>query len=260
MWRSVMPTVAALAVIALTLSLGNWQLRRAQEKLALQAQRDAARSLPPETIGSTSLSPAQAGTLDGRPVQATGRLLPERSVYLDNRSHKGIAGFHLVTPLRIAASAGSGEPIHVLVVRGWVPRDPQVRERLVEPQTPDGVVTVPGIAQRELGRVLELASMPAPGPGQRIWPNLTIDEFAAWSGLRLQPVMIRQSGPVAGAAPGEDELVRDWPAPGLDVDKHRGYAFQWYALAFATVVLWLWLVGWRPLRRRLLGQAPAQDD
>ena len=259
-WRTVMPTVAALAVIALTLSLGNWQLRRAQEKLALQAQRDAARSLAPETIGTMPLSPVQAETLDGRPVQATGRWLPERSVYLDNRSHKGIAGFHLVTPLRIAANASAAEPIHVLVVRGWVPRDPQVRERLVEPPAPTGVVTVPGIGQRELGRVLELASMPAPGPEQRIWPNLTIEEFSLWSGLRVQPVLIRQNGPAAGAAPGEDELVRDWPAPGLDVDKHRGYAFQWYALAFATVMLWLWLVGWRPLRRRLLGQPPVQND
>src|SRR5690606_30696423 len=129
----------------------------------------------------------------------------------DNRSHKGIAGFHLVTPLRISANASTGEPVHVLVLRGWVPRDPQVRERLVEPPAPAGIVTVPGIAQRELGRVLELASMPLPGPGQKIWPNLTIDEFAVWSGLRVQPILIRQGGPAGGAAPGEDELVRDWP-------------------------------------------------
>jgi surfeit locus 1 family protein len=25
--------------------------------------------------------------------------------------------------------------------------------------------------------------------------------------------------------------VRNWPAPALDIDRHKGYAFQWYALA-----------------------------
>lgn len=257
--RTAVPTVAALAVIALTLSLGNWQLRRAQEKMALQVQRDAALLSTAESLGPSLLSTEQAEALDGRRVQATGTFLAGRDVYLDNRSHKGIAGFHLVTPLRIAGETGT-EPAHVLVVRGWVPRDPQVRERLVEPPLPTGTVTVAGVAQRELGRVLELASMPAPGPEQRIWPNLTLDQYASWSGLRLQPLLIRQTEPAIGAVPGEDDLVRDWAMPGLDVDKHRGYAFQWYALAFATAVLWLWLVAWRPLRRRLLGQPPARDD
>ena len=72
--------------------------------------------------------------------------------------------------------------------------------------------------------------------------------------LRLQPLLIRQTGSTrifgsAGAA-FDDGLVRDWPQPGLDVDKHRGYAFQWYAMAVATAALWGWFAVWRPLRTR----------
>jgi surfeit locus 1 family protein len=30
--------------------------------------------------------------------------------------------------------------------------------------------------------------------------------------------------------------VRDWPAPALGVERHKGYAFQWYALAAMAVI------------------------
>eukprot|EP01032_Pedospumella_encystans_P022491 gene22491-25485_t len=54
-----------------------------------------------------------------------------------------------------------------------------------------------------------------------------VAEVAAASGLRMQPFIIEQTAP-AGA--GDSGLSHDWPAPATGVDKHRGYAFQWYAL------------------------------
>lgn len=250
--RTALPTVAALAVLVLTVSLGNWQLRRADEKLALQAQSEAADRQPPVAIAQQALAEADARGLEGRRVEASGRLLPERSIFIDNRTHKGIAGFHVVTPLRIEGSERNGaQPLHVLVLRGWVPRDPRERTRLPEVPAPEGPVTVTGYAQRELAQTLELAESAPPGPDDRIWQNLRLDAYRQWSGLALQPLLIRQIGPVGGAGPGfDDRLVREWPQPGSDVDKHRGYAFQWYSLAAATAALWFWFVVWRPLKRR----------
>ncbi|WP_187272274.1 SURF1 family protein [Zeimonas arvi] len=250
--RRVVPTVAAIAVVALTLSLGNWQTRRAQEKQLLQQQREAADRSAPARVPPVLLADADVQALEGRRASVTGELLADRSVYIDNRTHGGIAGFHLVTPIKIAGSGGQGaRPVHVLVLRGWIARDPHERTRLPVAPAPAGPVTVTGIAQRELAQALELAASAPPGPEQRIWQNLTVAGYRRWSGLDLQPMLIRQTEPARGPEGDfDDGLVRDWPRPGLDVDKHRGYAFQWYALAAATAALWIWFVVWRPLRRR----------
>jgi len=250
--RTVAPTVAALAVVALTLSLGNWQARRAQEKLELQQQREAADRQAPAAVPPVLLAEADVQALAGRRASVTGELLDDHSVYIDNRTHKGIAGFHVVTPIKIAGHGRQGaEPVHLLVLRGWAARDPRERTRLPALPSPGGAVTIVGIAQRDLAQALELAASAPPGPEQRIWQNLTVDGYRRWSGLGLQPMLIRQTEPARGPEGGfDDGLVRDWPQPGLDVDKHRGYAFQWYALAAATAALWIWFVAWRPLRRR----------
>jgi len=66
-----------------------------------------------------------------------------------------------------------------------------------------------------------------------------VADAARASGLPLLPFFIQQTGPQA-----DDALVRDWPAPALGVEKHQGYAFQWYALA-AMAVLFFIITGLR---------------
>ena len=127
--------------------------------------------------------------------------------------------------------------------------------RLPVVMVPDGEVELTGLVQRELPQVLELKRSPPPAPSQRIWQNLERDDYARWSGLRLQPLVIRQTE-AFGAG---DTLVRDWSRPVLDVDKHRGYAFQWYAIALATAVLWGWFVVLRPRLARRGGDGEAGD-
>ena len=64
----------------------------------------------------------------------------------------------------------------------------------------------------------------------------------------LLPLALLQTGPAAGPAEG---LKRDWSAPALDVQKHYGYAGQWFVFAAMTVGLYAWFQLIRPrLRRR----------
>jgi cytochrome oxidase assembly protein ShyY1 len=69
---------------------------------------------------------------------------------------------------------------------------------------------------------------------------VTPGEFAQASRLTVQPFFIEQSGP----APAGDKLVRNWPAPSLNVEKHQGYAFQWYALAVMALLFFV-ITGFR---------------
>jgi surfeit locus 1 family protein len=244
--RDLIPALAALAVIILTVSLGNWQLRRADEKTQAQQARDAALARPAQSIGP---EPLRAGALDGERVRAQGTFLDEQSIFLDNRTHKGVAGFHVISPLRLMpADPGDARAQHVLVLRGWVAADRIDRKRLPTLATPSGPVSIEGVGVTELPQAMLLGGEPGPGPdGARLWQRFTMQAYTRWSGLSIQPLLIRQLSEL------DDGLTREWVVPGEGADRHRAYAFQWYAMAIATGVLWL---GVRLLARRRRASTP----
>lgn len=229
---------AAAAAIVLTVSLGQWQLRRADEKLALQAQWDSAQQAPAVAVGGAQLGEV-AGRLPLR-VGLRGRFLHEHEVWLDNRQMDGQAGFMLVTPLRLADGAV------VLVNRGFAPRDALDRARLPPVDRPQGEVDIEGLAVAQTSRVLQLGQdVPAPGGGPTIWQNLDYEAFERHSGLAVPSWVVQQTGG------GADGLRRHWPHLAAGVDKHRGYAMQWFSLAALVAVLTAFF-GARALRRRVL--------
>lgn len=225
--------LATVAAVSLTSALGAWQLRRADEKRALQARADEAARAAPVSVPGQPVSPAG---LDGRRVAVRGELVASRTVFIDNRTRKGVAGFHVVTPVRI-----DGSSMHVLVLRGWVARDPRERTRLPEVPSPEGVVVLEGIAEATIPKSLELGASRPAAPGERLWQNLDFDAFERWSGLPVQRVLVRELGEPAFA----DGLARDWVEAGGDVGKHLGYAFQWFAMAVGTVALWVYFTFFR---------------
>lgn len=234
--RTLIAFVAAAASIALTVSLGNWQLRRADEKLALQAAWDRAEQAAPMPVAGTDVSTV-ASRLPLR-VQLRGRFLSAHEVWLDNRQMDGQTGLMLVTPLRLADGAV------VLVNRGFARRDPRDRTRLPEVVRPDGEVTVVGLAVEQTARVLQLGqNAPAAGGGPAIWQNLDYEDFERTSGLAVARWVVQQIDSA------DDGLLRNWPRLATGVDKHRGYALQWFALAALIIVLTA-VFGLRALKRR----------
>jgi surfeit locus 1 family protein len=226
---ALLPGVAALAAIALTLSLGNWQSRRAEEKLALGRELDAAARL---TALALPPRPVEARDYEFRHIGARGEYSARYTILLDNKVLRGSPGYQVLTPLRIA-----GGDIHVLVNRGWVAAGSR-RELLPKIQTPAGAVTVEGIAVVPSSRIFELDAKTEDGS---VWQNLVLARYAKWSGLKLQPVVLQQTSDAA------DGLVRVWARPDTGADTHRGYAFQWYALAITILILYVALSFRRPL-------------
>ena len=223
------PFVATVLLVALGVSLGNWQERRAAEKIGLQQKLAERGAGEPVVIGPELVD---AAPLEYRRVKVTGEFVPAYPVYLNNRPLDGRAGFYLVMPLKIAGSA-----THVLVARGWLPRNSADITRIAPYATPAGTVTVEGIVKASVGHIMQLGTPEPVKPGA-IVQNIDPAQFAQASGLALQPFFIEQSGPAA------DGLARNWPAPSLGVEKHQGYAFQWYALA-AMALLFFVITGFR---------------
>ena len=226
-WRGVVVLIAALAGIALASRLGVWQLDRAHQKLALQASLEARSREPPLDAAALALTIDAAQAQQHRRVVVHGHWLADRTIYLDNRQMDGKVGFFVVTPLALDAS-----PATVLVERGWAPRNFNSRETLPPVATPTSSVTVEGVVALQLARLFDFGGA-ASGP---IRQNLDIDAFARETGLALLPLAIVQSD--AGAA--ADGLVRRWPQPAADVQKHYGYAAQWFAIAAGIAILYVW--------------------
>lgn len=213
------PFIAATLLVLLGVVLAQWQTRRAAEKQQIDMQLTARASAPVAALSATLLD---ADAFEYRRVSVRGQFVSDWPVYLDNRPQDGRPGFYVVMPFRIA-----GSTMHVLVERGWIGLNKADRAAMLPFETPTGEVEINGTVRRHAGRVMQLGSAAALKPGALL-QNLDISDFSTASGLAMQPVLIEQAS-TPGAV--TDGLVRDWPKPSSGIDMHRGYAFQWYALA-----------------------------
>jgi len=229
-------TVAALLTVALTFSLGQWQLRRAAQKQALQASLDQKKELPPLSHAALLASQENINTaLVDRRIELSGRWLNQQTVYLDNRPMNAKPGFWVMTPLLL-----TGTDKVVLVQRGWIPRNFGDRTALAQIETPNKTVTLLG---RMAPAPAKLYAFKGADTGS-IRQNLDIPTFAAETGLPLIPALVIQIDPAS------EGLLRDWAAPNTGVDKHYGYAFQWFGLCALVLGLYVWFQLIAPYRQR----------
>jgi surfeit locus 1 family protein len=224
-------TLAALLGIVLTLALGRWQLSRAAEKEALQAAIDAQAQLPMLSAGDL-LAATDTAPLMQRSVRLRGLWINERTVYLDNRQMRGQPGFFVLTPFALEHSAAV-----VLVQRGWIQRNFVDRNALQPVATPAGIVEIEGRVVPVPSRLYEFAGEDK----GLIRQNLDLHAFAEETGLPLQQLSVQQTGEDASG------LLREWPTPNTGVDKHYGYAFQWFGLSALLTGLYVWF---QLIRRR----------
>lgn len=215
-----MPSLAAAAFIALTIALGNWQTRRAEEKLA------AGRMLDEAARGAVLRVPAEradAAGFERRRVAARGTFVAGGMFFLDNKIVNGIAGYQVITPLKL-----EGAGMHVLINRGWIAAGE--RSKLPDVPVPEGLQAIEGMAVVPSARFLELAPE---APSGRLRENLVLAREEKRLGLSLQPFVVEQTS----GAP--DGLLRAWERPDNGVERHRSYALQWYSFAALAVVLYV---------------------
>jgi surfeit locus 1 family protein len=227
-------TLVALAVVGLTTALGAWQLGRAHQRLALE--QELLRQQQRAPVDERALDASTPATqLLQRAIVVRGTWVARYTVFLDNRQMDGKVGFFVVTPLRLE---GSGRP--VLVERGWVPRNFEHREVLPPVPTPAGIVTVRGRIAPPPAKLYDFGGAPA----GTIRQNIDLPAFRAETGLPLLDVAVRQTDGEAA-----DGLLRHWPEPASGAETNYGYAFQWWALAALTAILYVWFQLIAPRRK-----------
>ncbi len=213
-------------LMPLMLSLGFWQLRRGDEKVALQNTYDARQHETPVPLDS--LDPAQ--DLQYRQVQFSGHYDNSHVFLLDNRTNAGQPGYEVIVP--VLADAGR----IVLVNRGWIAQGPS-RQSLPTIAAVEGEVSVQGSIYQNVGKQVVLgADIEAAG-----WPKVveTLDpvRMAELAGIADQRQVFPYSVRLAELAPGV--LTRFWPVISMTPERHRGYAMQWFMMALALAALYL---------------------
>jgi surfeit locus 1 family protein len=216
--------LAAVAAFAITLALGRWQLNRAAQKEALYAAMQV-QGAKPALDARAVLGAADAAALVHQNAVLSGTWVPEKTVFLDNRQMNARVGFFVLTPLVLQDTGAA-----IMVQRGWVPRNFENRTSLPTVHTPAGVVQVSGRIAPAPSKLYQLGTAAA-GP---IRQNLDLAQFKSETALPLLNITLQQTG-----APSEG-LLRDWPAVNLGVEKHYGYAFQWFGLSTLIVMLTVW--------------------
>jgi surfeit locus 1 family protein len=215
-------SLTAVGVVTFFAALGRWQLQRADEQAALE-RAFSARALAP----AHDALPAQLhDELRYARVELRGRYAPDIQILLDNMTHEGVVGYHVLTPF---VTAG-GET--AVVNRGFVRAPPDRREL---PRV--GVAAEERVLRGTLDALpvpaLRLQGGEAPEGAAVVMSFPTSADLERVTGRALRPyqVLLDASQP--------DGYVRVWGPPGPDHERNIAYAGQWFALAGVTALAFL---------------------
>jgi surfeit locus 1 family protein len=218
-------TVATVLLLALFFGLGRWQWQRGVDK-QLQWDAFARGDQPALAVDGSGLARQSRYTR----VRLTGRYDNAWQFLLDNRSFEGRPGYEVLTIARL--DNGKAVPVN----RGWIPFD-GFRDRLPAITVGDGERQLSGRVDLlpsgglEKGRAAPALSGP--------WPRVTsfptkASLEAAWGAPLLDGmVLLDASEP--------DGYLRKWRPPGVEPDKHKAYAIQWWGFAVLLIVLYVGL-------------------
>jgi surfeit locus 1 family protein len=212
--------VTAVSVI-IFIELGKWQLSRADEKNARHELLEQYAKQPAVTLPNTLV---KLEDFQYREVEVQGEFIPEHTIFLDNKTHQGRAGYHVITPFRVLNSA-----LLVAINRGWVATG---YDRSVLPHVDEinGVVKVIGLVVAPEIRTFKLSEIVTAG---KVWNDFNLQRYQEEIGQEIQPLMVLQKNNV------EDGLIRDWDRPDSGAAKNLGYAVQWFLLATTAIIIFL---------------------
>jgi len=219
-WKTLLFVILVMPIL---IKLGFWQLERAEEKITLQARFAQQQMAPPVPLSTLAVSEKLAY----KPVQIFAEIDNNSTILLDNRIFSGRVGYHVLSP----ALMQNGQT--VLVNRGWIAGFLD-RRRLPEVPPIYGQVRLLGNIYLPLGEAVTLAA----DQWSNQWPLVVqwvdIDRLALHLNKQLMPFTVRLQAGSEGA------LTVNWPTVNVKPEKHKGYALQWFTMAFALLLFWLY--------------------
>jgi len=210
--------------------LGFWQIDRGNQKTVWIKMDQQRRSQPGVELDQLPANAGELSQLDGLPVLLKGHFEDSVLFLLDNAVLRGRVGYEVLVPFRDRSG------LMVIVNRGFVPMG---RTRSDNPEIPP----VTGLEQAMSGQIYVSRSE---GPranaitrlseGKKtlhVVQSLNTDVIANALNESLFPHVIRLSEQNRNA------LDRHWPLVTMLPERHFGYAFTWFLMSAALLILFV---------------------
>jgi len=241
------PTLATIVLVPFLTSLGLWQLDRADQKREIDngvmlAQAKEALDLNTYVntfTGKDLTNEANFSKEFYRSASLSGHYDNDHQYLLDNRTYKGQAGFHVLTPFLLDHTNKS-----ILINRGWITYQ-GTRDNIPDISITKNTISIKGVMKKQ-GRAIVLNStsntdingsgklkISYPKLIQSIQLSRLAKEVAQERNVELLPIIIELD------KTDKTGFIRDWQPYYGSIDKHNAYALQWFA--FAGILLFLFI-------------------
>ncbi|SVC73252.1 uncharacterized protein METZ01_LOCUS326106 [marine metagenome] len=219
-FRSFIPTALIIATLALLISLGFWQLDRADEKRAIEDQIASANSGDVELINSVEFLKEK----EYYHVRLQGAYIDDKQFIYDNQIVDQISGYYVLTPLVL-----KGDSKAILINRGFIPWNGR-RDKLADIDVGEKLTEVMVQISKPVKR-MELKASEITREFPVLIQALDLDEMSTIASLDFTSV-------IGLLSPESDNgFVRQWEPYTGSIERHIGYAIQWFLMALVLAFI-----------------------
>ena len=220
--RFLIPAFLIIATIAFLVSLGLWQLDRADQKRTIEAAIVNANTGPIELIANGR----ELLDKEYYNVRLQGNYLSDKQFIYDNQIVDQVSGYYVLTPFILTDQLGV-----ILVNRGFIPWNGQ-RERLADIAV-DSVSREIKVQVSSPIKRMELKATDVSRQFPVLIQVIDFDVIEEISKLELVKVV----GLLDPSS--SDGYVRKWEPYTGSIEKHIGYAIQWFLMALVLAIIGL---------------------
>ena len=218
--RFILPSILITATFAFLVSLGFWQLERADDKRNIEA------SIKQANTGSVELIKKEEGlqSKEYYEVRLQGKYLSDKQFIYDNQIVDQVSGYYVLTPYAL-----EGQSKAILINRGFIPWNGR-RDKLAD--------IVIGQETREIK-----VQISKPIKRMELKPSEVVIQFPALiQSIDLQDMADRAKvdfSSVIGLldASASNGFIRKWEPYTGSIEKHIGYAVQWFLMALVLAII-----------------------
>ncbi len=218
--RFFIPAFLIIATLVLLITLGFWQLDRADEKRAIEDQIANANAGDVELITSLDL----LSDKEYYHVLLRGSYIKDKQFIYDNQIVDQIPGYYVLTPFVL-----KGDSRAILINRGFIPWNGR-RDQIADIDIAEKITEVKVQISKPVKRI-ELKTSQIKRDFPVLIQALDLAEMSAIASLDFANIVGLLS------PESENGFVRKWEPYTGSIERHIGYAIQWFLMALVLSII-----------------------
>ena len=219
-FRYLIPSILIVATIVFLTSLGFWQLDRANEKRAIEA------SIQKANTGIVELITDENRLLEKEyyQVRLKGQYQSNKQFIYDNQIVDQVSGYYVLTPFKL-----EGQPSTIIINRGFIPWNGD-REKLADVSIKKTKSEIKVQISKPIKRI-ELKSSEISNNFPTLIQAVDLVKMSEIAGVNFSSMVGLLDASM------DDGFVRKWEPYTGSIEKHIGYAVQWFLMAIVLGII-----------------------